>query len=171
MVRCLYTCIYRTRQETCYRWTGDAANRQTKGVCAPLSCMPGTFHGGVKRRCSQSAAGKSRVCNSIKKEVGGTLGRVGGCSMCDGGWGLVCPEAHEAAAADGTLLPRTGDRSVLLVSNWTREAISNARHSRPRPPSHIRNTYFSRTAWTSIPEEFHLQAGANESERGARRGR
>lgn len=24
-------------------------------------------------------------------------------------------------------------------------------------------TYFSRTAWTSIPEEFHLQVGANES--------
>lgn len=25
------------------------------------------------------------------------------------------------------------------------------------------HTYFSRTAWTSIPEEFHLQAAANES--------
>jgi len=24
-------------------------------------------------------------------------------------------------------------------------------------------TYFSRTAWTSIPGEFHLQVGANES--------
>lgn len=27
----------------------------------------------------------------------------------------------------------------------------------------VTHTYFSRTAWTSIPEEFHLQAGANES--------
>lgn len=35
--------------------------------------------------------------------------------------------------------PATGVRSVLLVSNRTREAIGNARHSRPRPPSHIRN--------------------------------
>lgn len=35
--------------------------------------------------------------------------------------------------------PAAGVRSVLLVSNRTREAIGNARHSRPRPPSHIRN--------------------------------
>lgn len=27
----------------------------------------------------------------------------------------------------------------------------------------VTHTYFSRTAWTSIPEEFHLQAGANVS--------
>lgn len=27
----------------------------------------------------------------------------------------------------------------------------------------ITYTYFSRTAWTSIPEESHLQEGANES--------
>ena len=40
---------------------------------------------------------------------------------------------------DGTAAPRAGDRSVVLVSNRTREAIGNARHSRPRPPSHIRN--------------------------------
>lgn len=35
--------------------------------------------------------------------------------------------------------PAAGVRSVLLVSNRTREAIGSARHSRPRPPSHIRN--------------------------------
>lgn len=38
-----------------------------------------------------------------------------------------------------TLLRVLEPGSVLLVSNWTLEAISNARHSRPRPPSHIRN--------------------------------
>lgn len=27
----------------------------------------------------------------------------------------------------------------------------------------VTHTYFSRTAWTSIPEEFHLQVGASES--------
>lgn len=132
---------------------------------------PGTVTRRCQRKCSQSAAGKSRVCNSIKKELEGLFFLGWGCSMCDGGWGLVCPEAHEAAAADGYAAPRAGDGSVLLYCNCTREAIGNARHSRPRPPSHIRNTYFSRTAWTSIPEEFHLQVGANESEHGARRGR
>lgn len=37
-----------------------------------------------------------------KKGVVGTLGEDGGWrgySMCDGGWGLDCPEALEAAAA------------------------------------------------------------------------
>lgn len=41
------------------------------------------------------------------------VGWGGGGSMCDGGWGLVCPEAHEAAAADVTLLrvPGSGQSS------------------------------------------------------------
>lgn len=89
--------------------------------------------------------------------------------MCDGGWGLVCPEAQKAAAAaDRVLLQDLGSGHSFYVLKG-KEANSNARHSRPRPPSHNRN--FSRTVWTSIPEEFHLQVGANESERGARRGR
>lgn len=40
-----------------------------------------------------------KLCNSIKKREL----FWGGDSMCDGGRGLVCPEAREAAAAaDGT---------------------------------------------------------------------
>lgn len=63
-------------------------------VCAPLSCMPGTFHGGVRGGVAKALP----VCNSIKKELKGLWGGWG-CSMCDGDWGLVCPEALEAAAA------------------------------------------------------------------------
>lgn len=35
----------------------------------------------------------------VEGKGGGGVGVGGGGSMCDGGWGLVCPEAHEAAAA------------------------------------------------------------------------
>lgn len=52
---------------------------------------------------------------------------------------------------------RAGDRSVLLVSYWTREAIGNARHSRPRPPSHIRNLKTQRRPdILIIPWHFYL---------------
>lgn len=40
---------------------------------------------------------------------------------------------------DGALLRELETSQSSWVSNRTREAISNARHSRPRPPSHIRN--------------------------------
>lgn len=103
------------------------------------------------------------------------MGEGGGLDlMCDGGWvcmswgpwGCCCRQYCPIGAGEGSVLPS---------SNWTRgeeeEAVSQGRHSRPGPPSHIRITYFSRTAWTSIPEEFHLQVGASGSERGARRGR
>lgn len=51
---------------------------------------------------------------------------------------------------DGTLPaePETG-QSSWLDSNWTREAIGNARHSRPRPPSHIRNLRAQRSRQVS----------------------
>lgn len=44
---------------------------------------------------------------------------VVGVSMCDGGWGLECPEAHEAAAADGTLLRELESGRSSWISNWT----------------------------------------------------
>lgn len=54
--------------------------------------------------------------------------------------GVIGPvRTSKRVLTDGTLLWEPGDRSVLLVPYWTREAICNARHSRPRPPSHIRN--------------------------------
>lgn len=49
---------------------------------------------------------------------------------------------------------RLSKRNVHVV--WTRACM------RACPVTH---TYFSRTAWTSIPEEFHLQVGASESKR------
>lgn len=77
-----------------------------------------------QRRCSQSAAGKSRVCNSIKKSWKEFVGGRGRESMCDGGWGLVCPEAHEAAVADGTLLrePESGQSSWFLIGHERQSA-------------------------------------------------
>lgn len=91
----------------------QSTGQQRVCVCVCVYApSPITFHGRChRRRCGQSTAGKSRVCNSIKKELEGLLRMVvegrggdgvgvgGGGSMCDGGWGLVCPEAHEAAAA------------------------------------------------------------------------
>lgn len=92
--------------------------------------------------------------------------------MCDGGevtgvWYVQRPMR--------SLLPRVRCALERLrrtsLPDWDMRTIGSILHGRPRPPSHIRSTYFSRTAWTSIPEEFHLQEGASESERGARRGR
>lgn len=44
--------------------------------------------------------------------------------MCDGGWGLVCPEAHEAAAADGALLQQLelGRSSWFLIGHERQSA-------------------------------------------------
>lgn len=58
-------------------------------------------------------------------------------------FGLACWDQRSWSSmhklTDGTLLRELETSQSSWVSNRTREAISNARHSRPRPPSHIRN--------------------------------
>lgn len=74
-----------------------------------------------QRRCSQALPVNLR--NSIKK-IWRDFWGGGGDSMCDGGWGLVCPEAHEAAAADGALLQQLelGRSSWFLIGHERQSA-------------------------------------------------
>lgn len=67
---------------------------QATGGHGAVVVPPSTFHGGPTGSVAKAPSVNLEYVTVSKKRFSRSLGL-----MCDGGWGLVCPEAHEAAAA------------------------------------------------------------------------